>query len=141
MRQATAVRLHMAPPGRLAIGGVPARCCHRSVQRLASQEVERQGTRLRTDEGLRGGLSSASRDADVCANADTCDITRAPTPQRTFGSGGHHGLGATPAGTEGPEVFRALAEQCDILQAETEALDCRPRTTFRSLTALPPMWN
>ena len=113
----------------------------KSIQRIASEDVEMRGKVLRKDDRIRWFISSANRDPEVFANPDTFDISRDPNPHVAFGSGVHHCLGATLARVEGQEVFKALAERFPALRLETEELDYQPSITFRSLKFLPVTWN
>ena len=113
----------------------------KSIQRIASQDVEMRGKVLRKDDRIRWFITPANRDPEVFAQPDTFDITRDPNPHVAFGSGVHHCLGATLARVEGQEVFKALAERFPALHLETEELTYQPSITFRSLKALPVAWN
>lgn len=113
----------------------------KSIQRIASQDVELRGKVLRKDDRIRWFISSANRDPEVFVNPDTFDITRYPNPHVAFGNGVHHCLGATLARVEGQEVFKALAERFPSLSLQTEELEYQPSITFRSLKSLPVSWN
>ena len=112
----------------------------KSIQRIASQDVELRGKVLRKDDRLRWFISSANRDPEVFAHPDTFDITRDPNPHVAFGNGVHHCLGATLARLEGQEALTALAQRFPSLHVETEELEYQPSINFRSLTALPVAW-
>jgi cytochrome P450 len=113
----------------------------KSIQRLASQDLEMRDKVMRKDDRIRWFISSANRDPNVFAEPDRFDITRQPNPHVAFGNGVHHCLGATLARVEGQEVFKALAERFPSLELETEELDYQPSITFRSLKALPVNWQ
>ena len=113
----------------------------KSIQRLASQDVEMRDKVMRKDDRIRWFISSANRDPNVFADPDRFDITRQPNPHVAFGNGVHHCLGATLARVEGQEVFKALAERFPGLQVETEELEYQPSITFRSLKSLPVTWQ
>jgi len=113
----------------------------KSIQRLASQDVEMRDKVMRKDDRIRWFISSANRDPNVFAEPDKFDITRQPNPHVAFGNGVHHCLGATLARVEGQEVFKALAERFPGLQVETEELEYQPSITFRSLKSLPVTWQ
>ena len=100
-----------------------------------------RGKILRKDDRIRWFITSANRDPEVFAQADTFDISRDPNPHVAFGSGVHHCLGATIARLEGQEVFKALAERFPSLHLQTEHLAYQPSITFRSLKSLPVIWN
>ena len=113
----------------------------KSIQRIASQDVEMRGKVLRKDDRIRWFISSAYRDPDAFPNAETFDIMRHPNQHVAFGSGVHHCLGATLARVEGQEVFKALAERFPRLRVESENLEYQPSITFRSLKSLPVTWH
>jgi cytochrome P450 len=113
----------------------------KSIQRLASQDVEMRGKVMEKNDRIRWFISSANRDPNVFADPDKFDITRQPNPHVAFGNGVHHCLGATLARVEGQEVFKALAERFPALQVQTEELEYQPSITFRSLKSLPVTWQ
>jgi cytochrome P450 len=109
----------------------------KSIQRIATEDVEMRGKVLRKSDRIRWFISSANRDPDAFPNPTEFDITRHPNQHVAFGSGTHHCLGATLARVEGQEVFKALAERFPNLQAKSDDLEYQPSITFRSLKALP----
>jgi cytochrome P450 len=113
----------------------------KSIQRLASQDIEVRGKVMEKNDRIRWFISSANRDPSVFADPEKFDITRQPNPHVAFGNGVHHCLGATLARVEGQEVFKALAERFPDLQVATEQLDYQPSITFRSLKSLPVTWQ
>src|SRR3989475_2226679 len=113
----------------------------KSIQRLASQDVEMRGKVLRKDDRIRWFITSANRDPEVYAQAAAFDISRDPHPHVASGSGEHHCLGATPVGVSGQEVFKGRAERLPSLHLQTENLEYQPSITFRSLKSLPVLWN
>jgi cytochrome P450 len=113
----------------------------KSIQRLASQDIEMRGKVMEKNDRIRWFISSANRDPNVFAEPDRFDITRQPNPHVAFGNGVHHCLGATLARVEGQEVFKALAERFPRLELEAEDLEYQPSITFRSLKSLPVTWH
>ena len=113
----------------------------KSIQRLASQDLEVRGKVMEKNDRIRWFISSANRDPNVFAEPDKFDISRQPNPHVAFGNGVHHCLGATLARVEGQEVFKALAERFPNLTAATEELEYQPSITFRSLKSLPVTWQ
>src|SRR5262244_989495 len=113
----------------------------KSIQRLASQDVEMRDKVMRKDDRIRWFISSANRDPNVFADPEKFDITRQPNPHVAFGNGVHHCLGATLARVEGQEVFKALAERFPNLTTATERPEYQPSITFRSLKSLPVTWQ
>ena len=113
----------------------------KSIQRIASQDVEMRGKAMRKDERVRWFMSSANRDPAKFADPDRFDITRWPNQHVAFGSGVHHCLGATLARVEGQEAFKALAERFPGLALQSWELEYQPSITFRSLKSLPVTWQ
>ncbi len=113
----------------------------KSIQRIASEDVEMRGKVLRKDDRVRWFISSANRDPAMFANPDNFDITRWPNQHVAFGSGIHHCLGAQLARVEGQEVFKALAERFPGFRLDNAALEYQPSITFRSLKSLPINWQ
>jgi cytochrome P450 len=113
----------------------------KSIQRIASEDVEMRGNLLRKNDRVRWFISSANRDPVMFEKPDRFDITRWPNQHVAFGSGVHHCLGATLARVEGQEVFKALAERFPGFQLATDGLDYQPSITFRSLKSLPVTWQ
>jgi cytochrome P450 len=115
----------------------------RSIQRIASADVEMRGKVIHKDDRMRWFISSANRDPEMFPEPDKFDITRYPNPHVAFGSGIHHCLGATLARLEGQEALKALAERFPSLHLETDEanLEYQPSITFRSLKSLPVSWN
>jgi cytochrome P450 len=113
----------------------------KSIQRLASQDIEVRGKVMEKNDRIRWFISSANRDPNVFPDPDKFDISRQPNPHVAFGNGVHHCLGATLARVEGQEVFKALAERFPDLQVEAEQLEYQPSITFRSLKSLPVTWQ
>ena len=114
----------------------------KSIQRIASQDVEMRGKMLRKNDRVRWFISSANRDPEgVCRSPTHSTSARHPNQHVAFGSGIHHCLGASLARVEGQEVFKALAERFPSLHLATEALEYQPSITFRSLKSLPVTWN
>jgi cytochrome P450 len=113
----------------------------KSIQRLASQDLEMRDKVMRKDDRIRWFISSANRDPSVFADPEKFDISRQPNPHVAFGNGVHHCLGATLARVEGQEIFKALAERFPDLEAATAELEYQPSVTFRSLKSLPVTWQ
>jgi cytochrome P450 len=109
----------------------------KSIQRLASEDVEMRGKQIKKDDRIRWFISSANRDPNKFENPNSMDITRWPNPHVAFGSGVHHCLGATIARVEGQEVFSALAERYPNLELKNSEAEYQPSITFRSVKELP----
>ena len=113
----------------------------RSLQRIASEDVEMRGKTIRRLDRMRWVISSANRDPEAFEEPDAFHIRRHPNRHVAFGSGIHHCLGATLARIEGQETFKALVQRFPSLRLETEELEYQPSITFRSLKSLPVSWT
>ena len=113
----------------------------KSLQRIATEDVEIRGKHIKKDDRIRWFMSSANRDPDKFENPDAMDITRWPNAHVAFGAGIHHCLGATLARVEGQEVFRALAERYPNLQLKNQDMEYRESITFRSIMEMPVSLN
>ena len=109
----------------------------KSIQRMATENVEIRGKVLKKEDRLRWFTPSANRDPNKFEDPDTFDITRWPNPHVAFGAGVHHCLGATIARVEGQEVFTALAERYPNLEAKDRNTEYQESLTFRSVKSLP----
>lgn len=109
----------------------------KSIQRIATGDVEFGGKQMKEGDRIRWFISSANRDPEKHENPDVFDISRWPNTHVGFGSGIHHCLGATLARLEAQEAFKALAERYDKIELETEEFEYQPSITFRSLKTLP----
>ena len=109
----------------------------KSIQRLATEDVEMRGKQIKKDDRIRWFISSANRDPNKFENPNSMDITRWPNPHVAFGSGVHHCLGATIARVEGQEVFSALAERYPNLELKNSEAEYQPSIVFRSVKELP----
>ena len=57
----------------------------KSIQRIATQDVEMRGKVLRKDDRIRWFISAANRDPEAFAQPERFDITRDPNPHVAFG--------------------------------------------------------
>ena len=109
----------------------------KSIQRIASEDVELGGKLIKEGDRIRWFMSSANRDPSKHENPDTFDISRWPNTHVAFGSGIHHCLGATLARLEAQEAFNALSERYESITLKTGDFEYQPSVTFRSLKSLP----
>ena len=109
----------------------------KSIQRIASEDVELGGKLIKEGDRIRWFMSSANRDPNKHENPDTFDISRWPNTHVAFGSGIHHCLGATLARLEAQEAFKALSKRYESITLETGDFEYQPSVTFRSLKSLP----
>ena len=113
----------------------------KSIQRIASEDVEMRGKLIRKEDRIRWFITPANRDPEKFDRPDDFDIGRWPNPHVAFGSGIHHCLGAGLARLEGQEAFKAMAERFPKFEIDTDQLEYQPSITFRSLKSLPVSWD
>jgi cytochrome P450 len=76
--------------------------------RVATEELDLGGQRIRAGDAVLVQLHSADRDAAVFRDADELELTRSPNPHVAFGHGLHHCLGASLARMELQVILGAL---------------------------------
>ncbi len=113
----------------------------KSLQRIATEDVEIKGKLIRKGDRIRWFIPPANRDPEKFENPDTFDIERWPNSHVAFGSGVHHCLGAGLARLEGQEAFKAMSERFPRLGLESDDLEYQPSIAFRSLKSLPVVWE
>ncbi|WP_067571823.1 cytochrome P450 [Nocardia acidivorans] len=110
--------------------------------RIATEDVELSGTRIRAGDAVFVNTQAANRDESVFAAADTLDLTREHNPHMAFGHGFHHCLGAQLARIELQVVLQALPERFPNLRlAVPEAeIPWKRGMLVRGPQALPVSW-
>ena len=81
------------------------------TQRLATEDVEIGGKKIKKGSIVYAVLGSANRDPEVFEDPDRFDITRTPGKHLGFGGGAHYCIGANLARMEGQIAFQSLAER------------------------------
>ena len=112
----------------------------KSIERIATTDVELRGKTIRAGDRVRWFISSANRDPARFPDPDTFDVGRTPNPHISFGHGIHLCLGAALSRIEGQEVFRALATRFPGFELETDPLEYAPMVDLRSLRSLAVSW-
>ena len=113
----------------------------KSIQRIATEDVEMRGRQIKKDDRIRWFMSSANRDPNKFENPDAMDISRWPNAHVAFGAGVHHCLGATIGRVEGQGVFKALAERHPNLELKTHDMEYQESITFRSVKTMAVSLN
>ncbi|WP_433801458.1 cytochrome P450 [Actinomycetospora sp. CA-084318] len=91
--------------------------------RIAHEDVEIDGVRLRRDSGVLVLLAAAGRDPEAHPDPDRFDLAREQTtPHLAFSGGAHYCLGAALARLEGEVALRLLAERLPGLHAAGRAV-------------------
>ena len=105
-------------------------------QRVATEDLDLAGQRVRTGDEILLVLGAANRDPSVFAEPERLDVTRDARRHVAFGGGIHHCLGAALARLEGQVVLSALLARFSRLELAGTPLR-RPTFTLRGLESLP----
>ena len=81
--------------------------------RMATEDSEVRGVKIREGEHLALFFASANRDEEVYDDPFTFRIDRHPNPQLAFGTGPHFCMGAHLARLEMETIFRHLLTRLD----------------------------
>ncbi len=82
-----------------------------TVRRMAAQELELHGQKIKEGDTLLLLLGSANRDPEHYQHADKLDITRQDNRHLAFGTGIHHCLGSSLAEVEGQIAVKTLIDR------------------------------
>lgn len=105
--------------------------------RIASEDIEINGTTIKKGEQVYILLGAANRDPKKFINANVLEITRNPNPHIAFGYGIHFCIGSSLARLEAQIAIQTLLQRLPNLQIATPDLQWRKLTGFRSLKELP----
>jgi cytochrome P450 len=90
-----------------------------TVRRMAAQNLELHGQKIKEGDTLVLLLGSANRDPEHYQNADKLDITRADNRHLAFGTGIHHCLGSSLAEVEGQIAVSTLLKRFPNLKLKS----------------------
>lgn len=109
-----------------------------AVVRVASDDMEIGGRRLRRGDNVTAILGAANRDPEKFADPDRLDITRRIGNRDViFGQGIHICLGIHLARLELQIALGTLLRRVQSLHRQSDQLHWRNNVVFRGLTALP----
>ncbi|MGK5627285.1 cytochrome P450 [Streptomyces sp. URMC 123] len=91
--------------------------------RVATEDVELSGVRVRAGEGVIAAIGVANRDPRVFDRPDEMDLRRSPNPHMAFGHGPHFCLGAHLARIELQEALGALTRAFPEMRLAVPAED------------------
>jgi cytochrome P450 len=94
-------------------------------RRTATQDIDLGGEQIRAGDKVAMYYTSANRDDEVFADAQTFDVTRRPNPHLSFGLGHHFCLGAHLARLEGRVFFEELLATFPSIVQSGEAVRIR----------------
>jgi cytochrome P450 len=112
-------------------GPVPA------TVKIATEDVELHGRRIRRGDMVMPFTSSANRDPRHFADPDVLDVRRRPNRHLAFGFGIHFCLGAPLARLEAKLCFHSLLRRFPRLEPAGEPPHWKPMIFLRGLAELP----
>jgi cytochrome P450 len=105
--------------------------------RLAPQDLELGGQRIRERQAVIAVMGAANRDPARFPEPDRLDLGRQDNRHLAFGWAGHFCFGAPLARIEGQIAFRTLLRRFPELRLEPQPLAWRENLGLRGLKALP----
>jgi cytochrome P450 len=106
--------------------------------RLATRDVEVQGTTIPAGEFVLCWLGAANRDEAVFERPEAFDVRREKPNHLSFGFGPHYCLGASLATLEAQVALRVLLERTrSFRRVDATPLPFHPSIVFRGVTSLP----
>jgi cytochrome P450 len=103
--------------------------------RLAAQDFEWRGRKIRKDDIVMLLIAGGNRDPKVFPNPEQLDLARANDQSQTFAPGLHHCIGHLLAKLQLGEFFSALTQRFDRVEVLEEP-EFTPNLVFRAVTGL-----
>ncbi|MER6423926.1 cytochrome P450 [Streptomyces sp. NPDC001137] len=112
------------------------------LSRIAMQDVEIRGVRIRAGDPVYVSYLAANRDPDVFPAPETIDFTRAPNPHVSFGFGPHYCPGGMLARLESQLLVDALLDRVPGLRLAVPPgqVPFKKGALIRGPEALPVTW-
>jgi cytochrome P450 len=107
------------------------------VGRVAKEEMEICGIRLRRGQLIVFMLGAANRDPQQFRDPDHLDLKRLPNPHLAFGAGEHFCIGNQLARLEGQIAILKMVQRFPRMRLTTERPEWASNYAFRGLKALP----
>ncbi|MDP9342161.1 MAG: cytochrome P450 [Actinomycetota bacterium] len=105
--------------------------------RVAHEDVELRGKRIRTGQLVFCMLGAANRDPQVFPEPDRLVLTRDPNPHVTFGGGIHHCLGAALTGVQARVGFTRILERWPSIELDEAGVKWNDYSAIRAVERLP----
>jgi pimeloyl-[acyl-carrier protein] synthase len=105
--------------------------------RIAPEDVECGGKRIRRGDLVLPVLAAANRDPSHFPDPDRLDVTREPNHHLAFGHGHHYCAGAPLARLEGRIAFTLILKDCPTLELATTELRHHENFNLRGCSNLP----
>ncbi|MGC5039640.1 MULTISPECIES: cytochrome P450 [unclassified Streptomyces] len=112
------------------------------LSRIALEDVEIRGARIREGDAIYVSYLAANRDPDVFPDPETIDFSRSPNPHVSFGFGPHYCPGGMLARLESELLVDALLDGVPGLRLAVPAEDVpfKKGALIRGPEALPVTW-
>ncbi|MFB7927649.1 cytochrome P450 [Streptomyces sp. NPDC056039] len=112
------------------------------LSRIALEDVEIKGVRIRAGDAIYVSYLAANRDPDVFPDPETIDFLRSPNPHVSFGFGPHYCPGGMLARLESQLLVDALLDGVPGLRlaVPAEEVPFRKGALIRGPEALPVTW-
>ncbi|MGW2567884.1 cytochrome P450 [Streptomyces sp. NPDC001537] len=112
------------------------------LSRIAMQDVEIRGVRIRAGDPIYVSYLAANRDPDVFPDPETIDFTRTPNPHVSFGFGPHYCPGGMLARLESQLLVDALLDRVPGLRLAVPPgqVPFKKGALIRGPEALPVTW-
>ncbi|WP_405557490.1 cytochrome P450 [Streptomyces sp. NBC_01171] len=112
------------------------------LSRIALEDVEIRGVRIRAGDAVYISYLSANRDPEVFPDPDTIDVERSPNPHVAFGFGPHYCPGGMLARLESELLVDVLLDQVPGLKLAVppEEVPFRKGALIRGPESLPVTW-
>ncbi len=108
-----------------------------AVSRIAAEDMEVRGKRIRADERVFLMLNAANRDPEAFADPERFDIARRQGRQIAFGFGIHFCVGAPLARLEAVLAFPRLLAAMQDIEIAADRLDWRDGVSLRGTVSMP----
>jgi cytochrome P450 len=106
------------------------------IARVADEDLELRGQKIRRGEILVGSLGAANRDPDVFENPDRLDIRREKNKHIAFGHGEHYCIGAMLARIEGEIAIGTMVRRFPTMRLASRRVKWNRNIIFRGLREL-----
>ncbi|MFF9089691.1 cytochrome P450 [Streptomyces sp. NPDC014991] len=112
------------------------------LSRIALEDVEIRGVRIRAGDAVYVSYLAANRDPDVFPDPETIDFSRSPNPHVSFGFGPHYCPGGMLARLEEELLMDALLDRVPGLRLAVppDQVPFRKGALIRGPEALPVTW-
>jgi cholest-4-en-3-one 26-monooxygenase len=108
-----------------------------SMGRVAMEDFELRGRRIRAGDVLQGAVLAANRDPEAFADPHGLDVARSPNPHVAFGGGAHVCLGQHIARLEARVVLERLLRRFGRIELAGDGGRLHPTLMVRTYRTLP----